>query len=118
MASYTRCGASRGRDSVSSGLQFRFTKVDHDVGAMGTVSSVAAASSASSHAVRLALHAVDQYAPDLVAVDAAALEHMPWRSFSLGGIGWRKDFVPYPTGWLQTTDPADGCMLDRGCPEC
>ena len=48
------------------------------------------------HSVRLALHAVDQHAPDVAVVESAALEQIARRPFTLGGIRRRKQIVPTP----------------------
>jgi len=57
--------------------------------------------------VRLALYTVDQHAPHFPAVDAASLEHVPWRPFAFGWIGGREQLVPCPTGRLQAATPPD-----------
>ena len=72
--------------------------------------------------VRLALHAVDEHAPDIAAVDAPPLEHVPGR-YALSGarIGRREELVPGPTDRLEALDApkggvvGDGLGQRRGC---
>src|SRR5207237_5759821 len=52
--------------------------------------------------IGLALHAIDQYAPDLGAVDSPPLEYMPGtRAASIVGVGRREDLVPLAANRLQ-----------------
>ena len=68
--------------------------------------------------VRLALNAVDEHAPDVAAVDAPPLEHVPGRCVPSGArrgrIGRREELVPSPTDRLEALDAPKGGVAGDG----